>query len=76
MTIPSDRSSAAPSTAELDRRSRLARSRLYVARPTASPRELWDWVYLQTIRNDLGDMLAIAKRLKARIEQQPNMRRG
>jgi tetratricopeptide (TPR) repeat protein len=31
--------------------------------PTASPRELWDWVYLQTIRNDTGEMLAIARRL-------------
>jgi thiamine-phosphate pyrophosphorylase len=46
VTIPSDRSSAAPSTAELDRRSRLARSRLYLvldARPHGEdPRPLLD----------------------------------
>src|SRR5262245_25151461 len=41
----------------------LAERRKQGESPTASPRELWDCVYLQTIRNDTGDMLAIAKRL-------------
>ena len=39
----------------------LAERRKSAESTSASPRELWDWVYLQAIRNVTGEMLAIAK---------------